>query len=312
MIISASRRTDIPAFYSEWFVNRLKEGFVDVKNPMNPKQVSRILLNSEVVDCIAFWTKNANPMLERLDIIDAMGYPYYFQFTLTPYDDSVEKYLEDKQKILNGFKKLSDRIGKQQVIWRYDPVIVNDSFSIDYHLDSFFKLCNSLKDHTNKCIFSYVDLYCKTKRNAKGIVDNEVNVENMNRIAQGFSEIARNNHIALESCSEEIDLNKYDIYHTSCIDKKIIEDIIGCSINVKEDQNQRKQCGCIESIDIGAYDCCPHGCVYCYATSNEETVLSNIKQQDNQSSLLVGQLRAGDKITVRAVRSLKNSQLSLY
>lgn len=311
MIISASRRTDIPAFYSEWFVNRLKERFVDVKNPMNPKQVSRIPLNTEVVDCIIFWTKNANPMLEQLDIIDAKGYQYYFQFTLTPYDNSVEKYLGDKRKILNGFKKLSDRIGKQRVIWRYDPVIVNDSFSVDYHLDSFFKLCNSLGDYTTKCIFSYVDLYYKTKRNAKGIVDNEVNIENMNRIAQGFSEIARKHSIILETCSEEIDLNKYGIGHSSCINKQTIESIIGYTINAKKSQSQRKHCWCIESIDIGSYDCCSHGCVYCYSTFNENTVYSNIKLHNIYSPLLIGQPCVDDNIIERTVNSLKNAQISL-
>lgn len=311
MIISASRRTDIPAFYAEWFVNRLREGFVYIKNPVNTKQISRVPLNTEVVDCIAFWTKNVQPMLKQLDIIDAMGYPYYFQFSITPYDSQVEKYLINKDEIIKGFKILSDRIGKQRVIWRYDPVIINNSHPVEYHLDAFFKLYSSLCDYTNKCIFSYVDLYTKGRGHAHNTEINEVSHANMLRIAQGFSEIAKNN-IMLETCSEEINLSQYGIGQAACIDKKAIEDIIGCSINARKDQNQREQCNCIASIDVGAYDSCPHGCTYCYATSNQNTVWRNMQYHDARSPLLIGRPMAGDKTISRDVESFKIMQNSLF
>lgn len=310
MIISASRRTDIPAFYSEWFINRLKEGFAYAKNPMNPKQISKISLNKDVVDCIVFWTKNARPMLGQLDKIRDMGYQYYFQFTITPYDRSVEKHLDDKAKIIETFKELSEKIGEQRLIWRYDPVIVNDSYSTEYHLDSFYKICSSLNGYTSKCIFSFVDLYSKMRKSSKGIVEKEINSENMNKIAQGFSEISKRNQMKLETCSEEIDLSKYGIGHTSCIDKKTIEDIIGYSINAKKSQGQRQYCECIESIEIGAYDCCSHGCIYCYATSNMNKVYSNIKSHNSHSPLLIGKTCPGDKITEKEMKSLKNKQIS--
>ncbi len=306
MIVSASRRTDIPAFYSEWFMNRLQEGFVYVKNPLNPKQISKVILDPEVVDCIVFWTKNVQPMLKRLDNITRMGYPYYFLFTLTPYDRQVEKHLAPKAEIITGFKKLSEKIGKQRIIWRYDPIIVNESFSVEYHLQAFELLCGKLCDSTTKCIFSYVDLYQKTRRNAKGIVDREADLETMEQTAQGFSKIAHAYKIRLQTCCEEIGLGKYGIGHGACIDPQMVEELTGCPVEAKKDPNQRLTCGCMESVDIGAYDSCPHGCVYCYAARDKNTVGSNIRRHDVHSPLLIGKPSAGDKITNRAVKSCKN------
>jgi hypothetical protein len=313
MIISASRRTDIPAFYSEWFVNRLEAGFVYVKNPLNSKQISKISLSPDEVDCIVFWTKNVQPMLDsNLGIIDEMGYSYYFQFTLTPYDRSVEKNLGDKQDILQGFKRLSERIGKQRVIWRYDPIIVNECFPVEYHLHSFDKLCYELCDYTTKCVFSYVDIYAKIGKLAKKFIGNEVAPDNINKIAQGFADIAKQNQIILETCSEEIDLSQYGIQHAACIDKKTIEFVTGCAINSKKDKNQRQACGCIESVDIGAYNSCSHGCIYCYATLNDRMVQNSRRCHDVHSPLLIGQPGINDKITDRLVKSLKSTQISLF
>ncbi|MCC5465517.1 DUF1848 domain-containing protein [Pelosinus baikalensis] len=312
MIISASRRTDIPAFYSDWIVNRLKEGFVYTTNPMNPKQVSKVPLTADVVDCIVFWTKNAQPMLNKLDVINGMGYSYYFQFTITPYDHRIEQNLADKTKIMEGFKALSEKIGRQRVIWRYDPVIINNSFSVEYHLEQFYNMCSFLKDYTTKCIFSFVELYAKIRKRTKGIIDQEVDFENRNKIAYAFSEIAKGHKLSLETCSEKIDFSNYGIMHSSCINQTTIENIIGYSINGKRDLNQRPHCGCIESIDIGAYDCCSHGCVYCYAASNENKIYQNIQQHNRHSPLLLDQPYTDYKIRDRVVTSLKNGQVSLF
>jgi hypothetical protein len=312
MIISASRRTDIPAFYSEWFINRLKEGFVHIKNPRNPNRIASVELNTDVVDCIVFWTKNARPMLSKLDTIDAMGYPYYFQFTITPYDNNVEKELPAKSEIIDTFKRLSDKIGKHRVVWRYDPVIISKKFSVQYHLAAFSKMCDILGDYTNKCIFSFIDLYARVRVSAKGIVDYEVSSLDINRIAQGFSEIAKGHNLTMATCSEVFDLSSYGVQHASCIDQAMIENIIGCSIHAKKDANQRLACGCIESVDLGAYDCCSHGCVYCYATTSENTVRKNRRLHDSLSPMLVGHSRGDEIMTVRELNSLKVMQTSLF
>ncbi len=312
LIISASRRTDIPAFYSDWLVNRLQEGFVYTVSPMNPKQVSKIPLTVDVVDCIVFWTKNAQPMLDKLDVISGMGYSYYFQFTLTPYDHRIEQNLGDKAKIMEGFKALSEKIGRQRVIWRYDPVIINSSCSVEYHLEQFYNMCSVLKNYTTTCIFSFVELYAKIKKRTKGIIDQEIDFEKQNKIAYAFSEIAKGHQILLETCSEKADFSNYGITHSSCINKTTIETIIGYPINGKRDMNQRPYCGCIESIDIGAYDCCSHGCVYCYAVSNENKIYHNMRRHDHHSPLLFDPPYTDYKIKDRIVTSLKNKQISLF
>lgn len=305
MIISASRRTDIPAFYSSWLLNRFKEGFVYTKNPLNAKQISRVALHKDAVDCIVFWTKNAAPIINKLDIINAMGYQYYFQFTLNPYGSTLEKHLKSKDHIIEVFQRLSSKIGKERVIWRYDPVIVNRYFSLEYHLDAFGKLCGSLSGFTDKCVFSFVELYTKVKRKTKNIVP--VDPETMNKIARGFSFIAGKNNIILETCSATIDFSKYGINASACIDRKLIEDILGCPLEAKKDPGQRQRCQCIQSIDIGSYDCCAHGCVYCYATANETAVYRNIGRHDAASPLLLGWPPAADTIADKKVKSLKRN-----
>lgn len=312
MIVSASRRTDIPAFYSEWFINRLKEGFVYIKNPRNPKRITSVTLSTDVVDCIVFWTKNPRPMLSKLEIIDKMGYPYYFQFTITPYNHYVEKGLPPKSKIMETFKELSDKIGKHRVVWRYDPVIITKDFSEQYHFETFGKMCDILGDHTNKCIFSFIDFYRKNRERGKGIVDYEVDNLSRNRIAQGFSKIAKSHNIMLETCAEANDLSLYGVLNASCIDSTMIENLIGYPIRGKRDPNQRPACGCIESVDIGAYDSCSHGCVYCYATTNENMVHKNMRQHDPRSPMLIGYPRGDEIMTAREANCLKVMQSSLF
>lgn len=312
MIISASRRTDIPAFYSEWFIKRLQEGFVYIKNPRNANRIASVPLSPDVVDCIVFWTKNPQPMLSKLAAINAMGYPYYFQFTVTPYDKQVETGLPAKAEILATFKRLSDEIGKHRVVWRYDPVIVGKEFPVEYHLDRFDKMCGILGDYASKCIFSFIDLYAKIRENVKGFVDCEADALTMNRIAQGFAEIAKGRNLALATCSEAVDFSPYGVKRAACIDRELIERITGCSIQAKKDPNQRPACSCMESIDVGAYDCCSHGCIYCYATASESTVYKSMRLHDPGSGLLIGHLRGDEIMTVREMHSLKVRQSSLF
>lgn len=312
MILSASRRTDIPAFYSEWFINRLKAGYVYVRNPRNPHRISSVTLNTDVVDCIVFWSKNPWPMLRKLETIDKMGYPYYFQFTITPYEQHVEKGLPSKIALMETFKELSNTIGKERVIWRYDPVMISETYSVPYHLDVFGKMCDTLGGYTNKCIFSFIDLYPKVQKSVEGIADHEVHSVDKIQIAQGFSEIGKTHNLVLETCAEAIDLSLYGISPSSCIEPITIENIIGYPIHGKKDPNQRPACGCFESIDIGAYDSCSHGCVYCYATTHEKTVCKNIQRHDPRSPLLIGHPQGDEIITEREMMSHKIRQSSLF
>jgi len=308
MIISASRRTDIPAFYSDWFLKRIEEGYLYVINPMNRKQVSKIILNPEAVDCFVFWTKDAQPIMDKLDKLDTLGYKYYFQFTLTAYQSDVEPGLRNKNEIIETLKELSIKIGKEKVIWRYDPIFLNSKYTKEYHYAWFKALCQRMHGYTEKCVISFLDLYRKTSRNTKQLLIQEMKNEDMIEIANELSKIAMQYNILVETCSEEIDLSQYGVSHGKCIDDKLIEKIIGNKINVKKDDTQRDICGCVKSIDVGSYNTCKHYCTYCYANYNYAQVEQNCRNYDVNSPSLVGKLLGDEKITNREMKSIKLSE----
>ena len=314
MILSVSRRTDIPAFYSEWFMNRMHEGFVLVRNPMNYHQVSRVSLSPTVIDCIVFWTKNAEPMLPFLDEV-SKKYPFYFQYTLNGYDGDIERNLPALEKKIHTFKKISHQIGSEKVIWRYDPILLTEKYTIDWHIGRFQQIAKALKGYTDTSVFSFVDIYDKVKSNVKGLDMRSCTIEEMALVAKAFSEITKENGMILQTCAEAIDLDQYEIQHGCCIDRKKIEAITGKSLDAKKDQNQRPECGCLESIDIGQYNTCRHGCRYCYANFNPQSVITFSKQHDPSSPFLIGGSEDGDKITERKMKSLlndMNEQLSMF
>ncbi len=310
MIISASRRTDIPAFYSEWFFKRMEEGYVLVRNPFNFRQVSKVFLNKETVDGIIFWTKNPEKMIPKLHLIE--DYAYYFLFTLNPYDKRIERNVPEKSHIIEIFKKLSSKIGKERVIWRYDPIILTPEFDIEYHVKSFKEIMSELYGYTSKCIISFVTLYPKVYKTLEKIGAYEINKEQKLEIAYRFYEIAKEHSIKLETCAEELDLSPYGIEHARCIDKTLIEELSGKKFNIGKDKNQRKLCDCDESIDIGAYDTCLHGCIYCYANSSISTIKRNTKQYNVNSPLLCSKLTEKDTVKERKVESWAISQTSIF
>lgn len=310
MIISASRRTDIPNYYSDWFIKRIEEGFVYVKNPMNPHQISKVSLNKDDVDCIVFWTKNPKNMIPRLKELN--NYPFYFQFTLTGYGKDVEPNLPSKrEELITTFIELSKLIGREKVILRYDPIFINEKYTVDYHKKAFGEIAERLSLYTEKVIFSFMDFYTKTLRNTKHLNIRELTIDDMKEIAKSLSEIARKNHLAIETCAEKIDLNEVQIGHAKCIDDKLIERIIGCKLDIRKDGNQRMECGCVESIDIGTYDTCNNGCCYCYANVNDLKVKVNNQLYDINSPLLCGKVNEGDKVAERMVKTFKVEQLSI-
>lgn len=307
MIISASRRTDIPAFYSKWFMNRLKEGCALIPNPRNSNRLGRVELTPGNVDCIVFWTKNPTPMLDKLERISALGYSFYFQFTLTPYDKAMERNLPPKAELLRTFIELAKQIGIQRVVWRYDPIIVNTIFTISWHLKRFAEMCEKLHPYTRRCILSFVDPYKSIGNSFKAMTPDE-----MVAVGSGFAKTARKHGLALYTCAEEIDLTGYGISPSSCIDQELIEQIIGRRITAKKDANQRPACRCIESVDIGVYDTCINGCSYCYATSSPKTALRRLKEHDPNAPMISGYPTGNEIITDRTTASQKTSQIRLF
>lgn len=313
MIISVSRRTDIPAFYSEWFFNRIKAGFVDVVNPMNPNQISRIDITPNKVDCFVFWTKDATPMMNRLD--ELSEYKYYFQYTITPYNKDAEPGLLNKKKIIENFKDLSKKIGKDKIIFRYDPIFLTKKYSIKYHCEAFEKLCRELNGFTEKCVISFIDLYKKTEKNTKSLNIIPMNITHIEKIAKEFSLISSKYGIKIETCAENYNLEQYGISSGKCIDDKLISEILNCNLNVKKDRDQREICGCVKSIDIGQYNTCKHHCLYCYANFNYKQVEERCLKHNPQSSLLIGELNVDSKISIKKMSSIKineNKQSSLF
>lgn len=311
MIISASRRTDIPSYYSEWLINRLKEKYVLVRNPMNIHQVSKIGLSPDVVDAIVFWTKNPTPMLSYLDQIN--DYTYYFQFTLSAYGPDVERNLPSKNKIIiPTFQQLSKEIGKEKVIWRYDPIFFNEQYSIEYHCKYFEVLASKLGDYTEKCTVSFMDMYRNTERNVKPLSIVKDTYEMQVELLQRFVEIAKEYGLYIDTCAEIGDFNNIGVEHAHCIDRERIERIGGFKLNVDKDTNQRAECGCVASIDIGAYNTCKNGCLYCYANYSSNTVEKNFGMHNPKSPLLFGEIDSTDVIKERKVKSLINNQMNLF
>lgn len=311
MILSVSRRTDIPNYYSEWFFNRLKEGFLYVRNPMNFHQISEIKISPDVVDCIVFWTKNPLPMMERLDELEA--YNYYFQFTLTGYGNDVERNLPNKKtSVIPIFQELSNRIGKEKVVWRYDPIFFSNRYNAKYHLKAFRSIAEALSGYTEKCVISFLDIYPKNKKNMDNLLSYDLSDSELRGFAKELSNIAKENHIKIGNCAEKIDLDEYGIIHNSCIDKELIEKIIGCKLKINKDKNQRIECGCVESVEVGTYNTCKNGCVYCYANYSAKSVESNFQKYDPLSPLLCGHIEKDDKISTRKVVSLKETQISIF
>lgn len=242
MILSVSRRTDIPAFYAEWFMNRIREGFVMVRNPMNYHQVSKVSLEPEVIDCIVFWTKNAAPMLPYLEEIGS-NYPFYFHYTLNAYDLSVEQNLPSLEDRLETFRELSRRIGPDRVIWRYDPVFVSGSIDVSWHAERYRGIAEALDGYTHTCVFSFIDVYDKIKSRISSLGIRACSEQEMNQLAAAFAGIASDHHLTLRTCAEEIDLSAYGIQHGCCIDGQLIEHLTGWTLSAKKTRTSARCVG---------------------------------------------------------------------
>lgn len=311
MIVSASRRTDLPACYSPWFFERLREGFVLVRNPWNPHQVFRLSLSPEVVDGFVFWTKNPLPMMPRLE--ELQGYPYYFQFTLTPYGRDVEPRLPGKQEVLlPAFRQLSAAVGKERVIWRYDPLFLSDTYDMEYHRKAFTEMARQLAGFTEVCTVSFLDLYRDTPRKIRPLGIRLPDAGQQRELLLQFERIARRAGIALNTCAEPGAGKALGIPQAHCIDQARLARIGGFPLAIERDKHQRPGCGCAASVDIGAYQTCPHGCVYCYATKSAAAAQNNYARHDPHSPLLFGRLGPQDVVQERKLTSNRVAQTDLW
>lgn len=294
MILNVSGRTDIVAFYSEWFMNRLKEGYVDVRNPYYRKQISRIYFKN--VDAIVFCTKNPIPLLKYIDKINI---PFIVHITITPYNKEIEPNVPSKVDLINAIKKLSELIGKEKIYIRYDPIFLSDKYNTAYHIKAFEKLTSHLDGATDSIIVSFIDYYKNVKNNIKTLKLSEITTSDYKQIGIKFSKIAKKHNITVQTCAEENNLIEYGFIRKDCIDKKLAKELTQKEKFKEWKSRKNENCKCVEMVDIGHYNTCLHFCKYCYANYDEKKVRFNNKKHNPNSSLLIGKIEENDIIKER-------------
>lgn len=309
MILNTGSRTDIPAFYSEWFRNRVREGYVMARNPFYPELVTRFRIDPEVVDLIAFCTKNPAPMLPYMDELSA-----FFQFwfvTITPYGKEIEPAVPDKTAVCDSFRALSRIVGKRCIGWRYDPIFLDDAYTVEFHLQAFEKIASQLGGYTEQVVISFIDLYEKTRKNFPGIRE----VQSGERLILGkeLAGIAARYGMRTYTCLEGNDLAQFGINTGGCMTKDVLEHAIGEELKVPAGISPaRKGCRCLLGSDIGAYNTCRHFCRYCYANYDRNTVLRNSALHDPESPLLVGNIRDCDQVRDANQIRYRTGQMLLF
>ncbi len=310
-ILSISRRTDIPTYFSDWFLNRLDAGEVFVRNnPYSPTAVTHYTFRKEDIDCIVFWTKNPEPMMNKLHRLD--GFNYYFQYTITGYGKYLEGSVPDLKKSIDTFRNLSNLLPKNspnyRVVWRYDPIVFTKELTMEWHLKNFAAIAKALAGFTNRCIISFVDMYGFVTENMNSqniFVYQKQPREQLLDFCRQLAEIARSHGMEIYTCAELDSFDETGIRHGSCIDKKLIEEFIGCSLKVSKDKGQRKACGCVDSEDFGKYNTCLNGCKYCYATKNFAAVPNIYSSYDANAPFLCDTLKESDIVAEKRLSSLK-------
>ena len=294
VIVSASRATDIPAFYADWFFNRLDKGYASWRNPFNGKDSYVSFANTRFV---VFWSKNPKPLIPYLLILQEKGIGFYIQFTLNDYDaEQLEPGVPRLAERIDTFKRIVDKYGLGSVVWRFDPLILSDKISPELLLHRISAIAEQLKGYTEKLVFSFADIagYRSVAQNlsAAGINYKEWDTETMLTFAHRLADMRLSFRLA--TCAEAIDLEEFGIEHNRCIDQELIArrsqddtELQTFLQRAKPDSGQRKLCGCILSKDIGAYNTCPHLCRYCYANYSPQTVMNNFRKHTNSSESII-------------------------
>ncbi|WP_251422362.1 DUF1848 domain-containing protein [Veillonella agrestimuris] len=294
MILQTGQRTDIPAFYGEWFINRIKEGFVDVRNPYHPKMVTRHKIAPHIVDGIAFCSKNPRPFMKYLPAIS--DYRQYWHVTITPYGDDIEPYVPSKTIVLEAFRELSNILNSTAIVWRYDPIILTHRYTYDFHCESFHQMAQTLSGYTDRVVVSFLDIFDKVLQNFPGGHRPEKDIQH--KLIGEFVQIAKSCHMTLKTCGEGHEFNIDGAHTEGCLLLSDYERAWGVKLEAPKRNPARPECACYLHGDIGAYDTCEHFCRYCYANTNQSTVRSNRALHNPQSTMLVGELQDTDILRI--------------
>ncbi len=293
MILNVSGRTDIVAFYTDWFFNRYREGYVDVRNPFQPKLVSRIYF--EDVDAILFCTKNPIPIVDRLKEIEK---PILFHVTLTPYGKEIEPNVPSKKEIIEAIKKISSLLGPNALYLRYDPVFLSDKYTLAYHTKMFDRLMMLLSGYVTKVLISFIDEYKNVKKHETILHRRPFTEEDYEVLGRSFAESAKKYGMTVQTCSEEKNLVEYGFIRDDCFSHALAFQLTGKTYKTWK-ARKGKTCHCVEMVDIGEYNTCCHFCRYCYANFDEKQVQEKRKRHDKNSSLLIGKIEEGDRVVRR-------------
>ena len=307
MIIQTGNRTDIPAFYSEWFANRLREGYVLVRNPFNPLSVTRYDLDPSVVDMIGFCSKNPAPMLKYMDLLSSW-HQYWF-VTITPYGKDIEPNVPDRESVMDTFRRLSEIVGVRSMGWRYDPILINEDWTVDRHAEVFADMCGKLDGTTHTCVISFIDLYEKVKRSYPEA--RRVPLQTQLQLTERFVKIAAQHHMVIKPCAESPVLETVGADCSGCMTVQTFESAIGQNLIVPPNPGNRKECACYLTGDIGAYNTCGHLCRYCYANADASLVRGNMRRHDPASPLLIGRLNPEDTVHQAKQKSWIDPQIRL-
>ena len=307
MIINTGQRTDIPAFYSTWFANRLRAGFVLVRNPYNPQSVTRYRLSPDVVDVIGFCTKNPAPMLPYMPLLKP--YHQFWYVTITPYGREIEPYAPSKKAVLESFRRLSGMVGADCIGWRYDPILLSDAYPAERHLKAFEYMAGALCGYTHTVVISFIDLYEKTRQNFPEV--QPVSRKDRLTLGEALVRIAGKYGMTVRPCAEGDELAAFGADCSGCMTVAMYEQAIGQHLKVPAYAPARRQCACYLGGDIGAYNSCGHLCRYCYANGDPATVRKVMAQHDPESPLLIGHLMPGDQVHEAVQESWLDPQLML-
>ena len=308
MIINTGMRTDIPAFYAEWFIKRIREGYVYTRNPYNNTQVTKYRLSPDVVDVLAFCTKNPAPMLPYMEELKKYG--QYWFVTITPYGTDLEPNVPPKERVMEDFLKLSQIVGADSMGWRYDPIIITDKYTVERHISDFSMMAEKLAGYTHTCVISFIDLYKKVRRNFSEA--KEVAYADKMALGKEFIRICKKYDMVVKPCAEGDELAGYGADCSGCMTKHTFEKAIHCRLDAPNIKSQRSECACLLGKDIGQYDTCGHLCRYCYANVNPDAVKRNMRLHNPQSPFLVGELREDDVIHEAKQSSWRNEQINLF
>lgn len=311
MILNTGSRTDIPAFYSTWFYNRVRAGFVLARNPYYPSQVLRYRLEPELVDAMVFCTKNPAPMLaDPRDFELLRPFSTFWFVTITPYGPDIEPKVPAKDRVVESFLQLSELVGPQRMSWRYDPVFVSDAYPIARHVQEFERLAARLSGATDQCVVSFIDLYEKTKRNFPEA--RAVTPAQQEELVAAFAQIAEGYGLQIHLCCEDARLARPYVDAEGCLSQAVLEQATGCTLRVPARKGARAACACLLGADIGAYNSCGHGCRYCYANSDRAAVARNMAWHDPESPFLIGGARPGDVVRDAKQESWRVMQGKLF